>query len=277
MRTLLPLASLLLTGCPTLYPLAELHDDDPDTGWIDSGSADTGWSTPSGPEPPSLTGFHASLADDEVLVHFTATDPQGDLAGGHLEVTEGGVPHTFAIPSQVQAWTGTSGSVFLPVDLGACSSETLSLTGQVLDAEGRASNTASDTLATSGGGIQTQETGDDPWFAGTLTPPVRLCGDSWGSGGAGEYGDIDLIGFTVGAVDFLDYWTFELTWDTSTTDLDLYLLDDMGNTIASSAVDGTHQPEAFEALVFAHEQLYLGVAAWDGPPTDWTVEVWSSF
>ena len=289
LRVLLTSLGLLvtLTGCQaSLHALnrgpsgSNGHPGTGDTGTHDTGTHDTGSQDTGSSQghPPSLDSFSVSSTGTDVVVLFSASDADGDLSGGKIDLTVNGTGSSYRIPGDLDSWNGTSGTVKIPVPgSGSCDATVYSVSGTLQDASGlRSTSRSGQTTVSGSGGVPIDEIGDDgsAQDLGTLNPPVTLCGDIWGASndGTAYTSDFDVVMFTVGAQ---GTWNFSLTWSSTGDDYDMHLWDvnDTSAPVVYSETDGPTQPEAFAWPVLTGEQYYLDVGAWSGSGGSYAITI----
>lgn len=138
-------------------------------------------------------------------------------------------------------------------------------------------DTDTDTMETGGPcDVKLDETGDeqgDAVFAGGVTAPFLICGELYavGNDGSAYTADYDWTKFVP---ELGSSWGLSLSWDDQAADLDLFLLDGEGGTLAAANTEGTTQPEQMDFLLQQWESYYLVVVGWDGPgATDYELEL----
>jgi hypothetical protein len=107
---------------------------------------------------------------------------------------------------------------------------------------------------------------------GAIQPPTTLCGSLTSLSNDGETytGDIDWTAFTATSG---QEWSFTLTWDEATANVDLFLLDAAGDALEASLQEGPAQPEQVAAALTEGAGYGLVVVGWSGQPTAYAVAV----
>lgn len=276
---------LTLTACKAglsaWAPIADTGTSDDtatpdDTGDPDDSGDDT-VESPAG-TAPTLQSFSVSDVAGDLVIAFGASDADGDLEGGSLEVAVDGRTSTFAIPDALTTWTGSAGSVRITTTTGGCGGESYDVVGSVVDAGGHRSATRSDSVTVGSGapGVTAPEVGDtldDLFQLGTISAPYTICGDAWGAGndGVGYTADFDSLYLTVGESGF---WTFELTWEAAGSDYDFLLSDELGEIVGYALTEGPAQPERIDWFVFQGESYFVDIGAWSGSGGPWTIAIY---
>ena len=192
-------------------------DSDTDTDTDTDTDADTDTDPPE-QHDPVLSLISASGTGDQVQVSFVASDEDGDIEGGSLEVTVGALPYSLSIPDDLDSWSAGVGSVLL--DFDDCDRGTSTLvSGTVVDSTGRTSAGGSDTFTPSGTALRPSDGGDDYTTAYDITDSsgtVYVCGNT-ASTSDQDWFLIDGEVLSAGG------WSFSLTWTDTASDLDLYL------------------------------------------------------
>jgi|GEM_PF-2861670 len=225
---------------------------------------------------PTLSSLSITEGPNRIEVSFVATDPDDDLEGGKLKITQGGSTSSFNISSQIDQWR-PSGSSLLYLDLANCDRGShLSFEVTAVDAAGHSSASRTDSLTPSGNATALREVGDTPAdieAAGVVSRNSYLCGDlySTGNDGVNYYtGDLDIISFhpSTGGT-----YTFSLFWDAVSGDYDLHLYSSTWSSLAAAADFGTAQPESFSATLLSGTTYYLVVAGWSGSTGGYEIDV----
>jgi hypothetical protein len=155
--------------------------------------------------------------------------------------------------------------------LCACHAGFLAPTGEGPEADTDTdadADTDTDTdLVETGGPCDTKldETGDEQSDAvsiGGVTAPHLICGDLYASSndGAAYTGDFDWTAFVA---DQGSSWNLSLRWEDQAADLDLFLLDGEGGTLAAANTEGTTQPEQMDFILELGQAYHLVVVGWD--------------
>jgi len=221
-----------------------------------------------------LSALAASDLGGQVQVDFVAADADEDLIGGYFILDVDGTALHYDIAADLDSFSdgGTSVAYFDP-GLSACESDSLSLSGHVEDASGLTSSDRSATVSATGDGSWLSETGDDSGASnnlGVISSSSDICGNLYSV--VYQYGgDEDWIYFEMGAG---GSWVFELTWDASSSDYDMYLFDGSSGQLLNSAITESYTPrETLTQTLTAGRDYYLAITAWEGSPGDYVLEI----
>lgn len=269
-----------LTACSGGFGLDNLDStpaalDSPDSRDWDPGNKDSDEPPDTGPTNPvpTITALTIEEVDDRVRFTFTVDDQDGDMRGGGATVEVGGVATvSYSIPDQVVSSGANTYYVAWKQDLFS-PEQTYNCAVWVHDQSGNTSNTLSDTYARSAWSASVTEKGDefgDVSGVGLVQTPAVIAGDIYkaGNDGADYTADIDFVKFRV---EQSRSYRLTLTWEQSSADYDLYLMESGVSVLASSATYST--PERVTYSLQAATDYYLAVAGWSGPAGAWTVRI----
>jgi hypothetical protein len=241
---------LALAGCPYIFDepdTSNVDDDKPETdGDTDADTdadadsdTDVDTDTDGDADAPEVLSFDVSPRMNGIVLRFELDDPQDNLDGGAIEVSNGSDEWTIQIPGGIDDWNPSAPSEDLLAldnewlfpgldagtpDCGAGSDLTWTLTA--VDAEDHRSVPASERLVVAGEGIVAEP--DYPALPVGSDPPFVICGEFPQSGEVGRSNDIDI--FTFVTPEAGTYW-FELEWQ-ETADMDFYVFTQPGGEIA---------------------------------------------
>jgi len=235
---------LVLAGCPYIFEepdTSNVDDDKPDTDDDDDGDADTDSDTDSDgdadtdtdgdADAPEVQSFTVSPRMNGIVLRFELDDPNDDLDGGELEVSNGvDATWTLSIPGEIDDWNpggpsedvlGLDAEWLFPgvdtdsPDCGAGSDLTWTMTA--VDDAGHRSAPKSVRLIVEGAGAIPEP--DYPVQQIAEEPPFVICGEFPQLGETGRFNDQDLFNFVI--PDAGTYW-FELEWN-KTADMDFFV------------------------------------------------------
>ena len=236
-------------------------------------AADTALDTGTAPSAPTVVAFSTTEGATDLTLAVELADVDGDLDGGLLTVDVDGVTTSYALAGGVESWDGATATVrlaFTPCQHG----ETWTITVTATDAAGLTSADSAAPVTLSGTSYTYSETGDtylDALDLGVVSPGTFICGDIDRAVGHKFYmgSDLDWLAFTP---DTDGRWTISLTWDDTSADEDLELMDSMTTDLAAANDHTGAQPEEVAYVLAAGTDYYAWVGGWTLPATSYVVE-----
>jgi len=267
------------TGTDTAVDSADSAADTAlDTGTdtaVDSAdsAADTALDTSTVPSAPTVVALATTEGSTDLTLAVELADVDGDLDGGVLTVDVDGVTTSYALAGGVESWDGATATVrlaFTPCQHG----ETWTITVAATDATGLTSADSTAPVTLSGTSYTYSESGDtypDALDLGVVSPGTFICGDIDRAVGHKFYmgSDLDWLAFTPDAD---GRWTISLTWDDTSADEDLELMDAMTTEIQAANDHTGAQPEEVSYVLAAGTDYYAWVGGWTLPATSYVVE-----
>ncbi len=252
----------LLAGCPYVFGGPDLSNvvGGPGVGTDTDLTADTADSGSVSEDAPDLVVVSFDPTPEGAVLTIVVTDPNGDMDGGSIEVIDGAETVTYAVPDGLLTWSPDGASLLEVTPPSPCDGFVLDLAVTAIDAAGHRSVPAAAVVSVEGFGVlSTQPQAPN---VGTLTPPTLLCGEI----GASFEPDQVAFGWDGGTVQG------DLTWSAVGADLDLFLLDDEGLTVADS-LTFFDAPEHIQTDLNAGEYVWA-INHYAGPlPAPWTLLV----